>query len=33
MVRSVWWATSVAALIFTAWNATSLRMFDLSLSC
>lgn len=33
MARSLWWALAVAALAFTAWNATSLTMLDVSMSC
>ena len=33
MARSVWWALAVAALAFTAWNATSLTMLDVSMAC
>jgi hypothetical protein len=33
MARSVWWALAVAALAFTVWNATSLTMLDVSMSC
>lgn len=33
MARSVWWALAVAALVFTAWNAASLKMLDVSMAC
>lgn len=33
MVRSAWWVLAVAAVALTAWNATSLTMFDMSMSC
>ncbi|OZF44462.1 hypothetical protein [Rhodococcus sp. 14-1411-2a] len=33
MARAVWWALAVAALAFTAWNAASLTMLDVSMSC
>lgn len=33
MSRTIWWALAVAVLPFTVWNAMSLRMFDVSMSC
>ncbi|MCJ0894044.1 ABC transporter permease [Rhodococcus sp. ARC_M5] len=33
MVRTVWWALAVTAVAFTAWNAASLTMFDVSMAC
>lgn len=33
MSRAIWWFLVVAVLAFTVWNAMSLKMFDVSMSC